>query len=118
MHFDPHTAIKLAWFFLYGAVGGLIGAMAKSRRLTLPRITVEREADGELVKEWDSGFLWAPFLGGALAAIVDGRPETAIAYGLASGYAGPAIINAVVDPILKKFGLNPDSPKLPEGANR
>ncbi|MFN3652209.1 MAG: hypothetical protein ACK47B_21740 [Armatimonadota bacterium] len=112
---------KLVEFFIYGAIGGLIGAMTKSRSLELPRIVVKRQKDGEVRKFIDMGFLAAPFLGGALAAYFDGRPETAIVYGVTSGYAGPSLLNALGDTLLKRVGylLGPDAlPHPQDGVKR
>lgn len=96
---------QLLAYALYGSLGGLIGAMAKSRRLTLPRIVTRRDADGEVAKMIDVGFLAAPFLGAALAMYFDTSPPNAIAWGLAGGYAGPTVVNTVVDQMLKRFGI-------------
>ena len=106
---------KLLGYAVYGGIAGLIGAMAKSRRLTLPRIVTYRERDGEVVKMIDVGFLAAPFLGALLAAYFDTKPENAIAWGLASGYAGPSVCNAILDELLKRFGINVGG--LPEPQN-
>ena len=105
--------LKLLMYFAYGAVGGLIGSMAKSRRLTLPRMVGERLADGTVRKIIDPGFVTAPLLGGLLAAYFDVRPENSIAWGLAAGYAGPSILNALVDQLLKRLGLAMESPLNP-----
>lgn len=102
MHTDWQTA---AVFFAYGAVGGIVGAMSKSRRLRLPRVIRHVEKDGDLVVEVDAGFLLAPLLGGLVAMLLDGRPATAIGWGLACGYAGPAIVNVIVDGMLRKLGV-------------
>lgn len=101
----PPEYLKLAEYAVFGAVGALIGAAAKNRSLELPRVTRKKEKSGAVVKSLDLGFLTAPLLGAVLAAVVDGRPQTGIAYGLAAGFAGPAIINAVLDPIIARLGM-------------
>ncbi|HEU4751926.1 MAG TPA: hypothetical protein VFU47_03740 [Armatimonadota bacterium] len=93
---------KTLEYAAYGALAALIGSMAKSRGLQLPRIFVQRHADGETVKVIDLGFLTSPILGAFLAAYFDTRPENAIAWGLAAGFVGPSIINAVWDPIVRR----------------
>jgi predicted Na+-dependent transporter len=112
MHVEWQTA---AAFFGYGAIGGIVGAMSKSRRLRLPRVIRRVARDGDHIIEVDSGFLLAPLLGGLVAMIVDGRPETAIGWGLACGYSGPAIVNAIVDGLLKKLGVNTEALPRAEG---
>jgi hypothetical protein len=97
--------IKLAEYAFFGAIGGLIGAMAKSRTLTLPRIVITRRKSGEVVKVVDTGFLSAPFLGASLAMYFDTRPENAIAWGLACGFAGPSIITALLEALMKQAGF-------------
>lgn len=101
----PPAYLKLAEYALFGAIGALIGAMTKSRSLTLPHLTLEKRRNGETVKGWDPGFLAAPFLGAALAMYFDTRPENAIAWGLAAGTAGPAIITLITDKLLSLAGL-------------
>lgn len=110
----PLEYVKLAEYFVFGCIGGLIGSMAKSRRLTLPHVVIERKKNGEIIKAWDTGFLAAPFVGGALAMVFDTAPVNAIGWGLASGYAGPSIWNALVDGLLSKFGFKVGG--LPEPA--
>lgn len=96
---------KILEYLAWGGASGLIGSMTKSRRMTLPHLTCIRERDGRVVKGFDWGFLAAPLLGAVVAAAVDGRPSTAIAYGLACGYAGPSLLNLIVDWGLGKLGL-------------
>jgi hypothetical protein len=103
-----HEYAKLLEYAAFGAGGGLIGAMTKSRTLRLPRLLVERLEDGETVKVLDAGLLAAPLLGACLAMYFDTRPENALAWGLAAGYAGPTVLNVIIDPLLRKLGLNPD----------
>lgn len=104
MHLTPEQW-KVLEYLAWGGAAGLIGAMTKSRRMTLPRITCEREKDGSTVKVLDWGFLVAPFLGALVAAVVDGRPQTAVAYGLACGFAGPSLLNIVTEWVLSRAGL-------------
>jgi hypothetical protein len=63
--------------------------------------------------EVDTGFLLAPLLGGLIAMKMDGSPVNAMGWGLACGYAGPAIVNSLVDALLKKLGI--ETEELPRG---
>jgi hypothetical protein len=125
---DPPMAltpahIKLLEFAAFGFTAGIIGTMARERKLTLPRIYKIKELDGGTETVIDPGFLAAPVLGAALAMIVDGRPETALAYGLAAGFVGPSLLQSLLEPVLRKFGIDlthadpagtPESPVTPE----
>jgi hypothetical protein len=102
------TDWQLLQAFACGFGGALIGSMAKTRKLQLPRVYAVRTATGEVIKGLDAGFLVSPLLGGILAMIVNGGPERAIGYGLATGYAGPAVLNALIDPFLRRLGIEPD----------
>jgi hypothetical protein len=95
---------RLCQYAAYGAVGGFVGVLAKSGRLELPHL-VRRSEDGERAVMIDLGFLGSLILGAVLAAVMDGRPQTAIAYGLAAGFVGPAALNCVLDPLLIRVGL-------------
>lgn len=111
---DAGLLVYAAW----GFAGALVGSMSRRRRLELPRVTVERRRRGasgewETVREVDPGFLAAPLLGAFLAVLADGRPWTAAAYGLATGWAGPAVLNALLDPLLSRLG-RPEPPENPE----
>lgn len=96
---------KLLEFAAFGFFSGIIGTMARERKLTLPRIYKIKDPQGGTETVVDSGFLVAPVLGAVLAMIVDGRPETALAYGLAAGFVGPALLQSVLEPVLRKFGI-------------
>lgn len=103
---------ELCAYAAWGGAGALIASMTRTRRLQLPRLYLRRSRDGETVRILDPGFLAAPLLGAFLAAALDGRPWTAAAYGLASGWAGPAILNALIDPILHRvLGRWPREPE-------
>jgi hypothetical protein len=100
-----HEFLHYLTFALYGGVGALLCAAAKQRTLEMPRVVRKRDADGDVRTVIDLGFLAAPLLGAIVAAYVDGRPATALAWGALCGYAGPAILNWVFDPWLKKLGV-------------
>jgi hypothetical protein len=106
--------LKILEFAAFGFLGGVIGVMARSERLALPRIVAERQADGQVVRFIDPGFLASCLLGALLAAWRDGRPETAIVYGLASGYVGPALLKRLIERLLKHAGLDSDTPAARE----
>ncbi len=107
MHADFPTICQ---FFGWGALGGLIGGATKSHRLQLPRVIRRGVDPGDRVILIDLGFLASILLGGTVAMIVDGRVQTALAYGLAAGFAGPAVVNALIDPLLRKIGMPPAVP--------
>lgn len=114
---DP-LYVKLAEYAFFGAIGGLIGAMTKSSRLTLPRLTLEKRRNGEVVKIWDPGFLSAPFLGAGLAMYFDTSPQNAIAWGLVGGFVGPAMMSIFTDKLLSVFGLKVGGmPEVPATTN-
>jgi hypothetical protein len=95
-----------------GFGGALIGSMAKTRRLRLPRVCVVKQESGEA--EWilDPGFLATPLLGAFLAVLLASRAEVALWYGLATGYVGPALLNLLFDPLLKRLGADPEAAEL------
>ena len=101
-----HQPLTLLLFSAYGAAGAFIGSVSKTRKLELPRIIRRGVKLEDRVTLIDVGFLGAPLLGAVLAAVVDGRPQTALAYGIAAGFAGPAVINSVIDPILARIGMS------------
>jgi len=98
--------LKLLEYAGYGLASGVIGTMARERRLTLPRIYKVRDGTNRAETVVDPGFLAAPVLGAVLAMIVDGRPQTALAYGLAAGFVGPALLHSLLEPLLKRFGID------------
>ena len=113
-----HQPLSLLIFAGYGAIGAFIGAISKTRKLELPRIIRRGVSLADRVTLIDVGFLGAPLLGAVLAAIVDGRPQTAIAYGIAAGFAGPAVINSVIDPILARIGMEDMNTSRQEGERK
>lgn len=110
--------LEMLQFAAFGGLGGLLGSACKTRTLQLPRILRRGVNPEERVVLLDLGFLAAPLLGGILAAVIDGRPSTAIAYGLASGWVGPAVVNAVLDPFLAKIGMGPISREIPDAGEK
>lgn len=114
---DP-TTLKILESAGWGALGALVAMAGKTRRLMLPHLVRRGVEDGEHVYLVDLGFLAAPLLGAALAMMLDGRPQTALAYGVTAGYAGPAVLNAVLDPFLKKIGMGPVQPMDGEGEKK
>ena len=96
--------VKLLEYAVYGGLSALVGSMTKSRSLTLPRLVTYHEKNGQVKKIWDPGLLVAPFGGAIIAAIVDGRPQTALAYGVAVGFAGPAVFSVLSDAVIKRLG--------------
>jgi len=99
-------SFKILEFAAYGAAAALLGTMVRDGRLQVPRIYSERGREGHPVRFIDPGFLGSVLLGAALAAYFDGRAQTAAAYGLAAGYAGPALLNALAEPLLKRLGMD------------
>lgn len=95
--------LKLLEYAAYGAVGALAGVVGKSGELRLPRLRRRALKDGDVVIALDLGFIAALLLGAILAAWIDGRPQTALAYGLASGYAGPSLLSAMVTEFQRRF---------------
>jgi hypothetical protein len=95
--------------FAFGAAG------AKSHRWQLPRIVRENGAEGGTVILVDLGFLAAPLLGAVVAAIVGGDTQQAACAGAVAGSMGPAILNTLLEPLLRKLGLPPASGKDEEG---
>lgn len=108
---SPET-LNLLLFPICGAIGGIIGCAAKHEKLELPRIVVIREADGETRRFIHPGFLASVLAGAVGAFIIDHRPETAIVYGLAAGFVGPAILKAFIAPALRKLGWSEDAAAL------
>jgi hypothetical protein len=108
---DP-TYLKLLEYAAFGSVGAIVGAMAKCRKVQLPRVSVERTRDGETVTVIDMGFLTAPLLGACLAMYFDTNAPNAIAWGLAAGFVGPSLLNSMIDPLLKRLGFDPDAPAV------
>lgn len=102
---------ELLWFALYGGSAAFVASITRTGRLVVPRPRRRRDPDGD-EWSWDLGSFAAAPLGALLAAVFDGRPQTAIAYGLAAGVAGPALLSALTDPLLKKLGLDPKPPIL------
>lgn len=112
MHADLITNLE---FCAWGALGGLIGGATKTHKLQLPRVIRRGAEPGDRVVLIDLGFLASILLGGTVAMIVDGRVQTALAYGLAAGFAGPAVVNALLDPLFHKLGMPPVSGADGEG---
>lgn len=115
-------AWKILEYAAWGGAGALLGSVAHTRTLQLPRIVRRGVDPGDQVVLLDLGFLVAPILGAVLAAIVDGRPQTAVAYGIAAGYAGPAFANALLDALLRRIGM-PEVPaiiprEIPDGEGK
>jgi hypothetical protein len=108
--------LKLLQLATYGFAAALIGSMAKERKLRLPRVYLVKEETGEAIRILDPGFLAAPLLGAFMAMIIDGRLENALLYGLASGYAGPAVLNAFIDPLLHRLRIHPEGSDLHRGS--
>ncbi len=50
-----------------------------------------------------SGIVGA-FIGAVIGAAVDGRPLTALAFGVTAGFAGPAFVKVIADTTLRMFG--------------
>lgn len=96
--------LRLAPYLGWGALGALLCAAARNRSLELPRIVRRRRSDGESTLAIDLGFLAAPLLGAVIAVLRDGSPVNAFAWGALAGYAGPALLNWIFDPLLKKLG--------------
>jgi hypothetical protein len=106
----PHDPLTLCAFAVWGLIGGLIGASTRTHRLELPRVVCEHSKTGQVKRYVDPGFLTAAVFGAVVAAAIDGRPWTALAYGIAVGYAGPAIVRALVDRVLRTLSLEPQEP--------
>jgi hypothetical protein len=113
-----HDPLTLLAFAGYGAAAALVTAIAKTRKLELPHVIRRGVNPGDRVFLIDVGFLAAPLLGGVIAAIVDGRPQTALAYGVAVGFAGTAVVNSVIDPILSKLGMSEVEPAYSDGEGK
>jgi len=92
----PHTMEAWMPFALWGAGGALIGSMVREDGLQLPRVYVKKNGTGAERTYIDPGFLVALIAGAVLAAWIDGRPQTALAYGVACGFAGPAALRQML----------------------
>jgi hypothetical protein len=88
-----------------GALSALVAAGAKSHRWQLPRVIRENTAEGGSVVLIDLGFLAAPLLGALCGVAAGSGIERALWAGLAAGIAGPAVLNALLEPLLGKLGL-------------
>ena len=95
---------KLVEFAIWGLLGGLIGAIGKAGRLTLPHVLIEKTRSGVTRRVIDLGFVAAPFIGSVIGAAVDGRPLTALAFGVTAGFAGPAFVKVIAETTLRLFG--------------
>jgi hypothetical protein len=108
---------ELARLFGCGALGAVGGLCVKGSRLGLPGLIRQDREQPEI----ELGF-FAPILaGGFLAAITAGRIELgalpvdafgcraqiAAAIGCAVAVLGPAALNTLLWPLLKRFGLKP-----------
>ncbi len=98
--------VKILEYAAWGGVGGIAGAMTKGQRIELPRIVLERESDGHVRKFIDPGFLGSIVLGAVLAIYFDTSPQNALAWGVASGYVGPAILGVFTDAFMKFQGYS------------
>ena len=101
---DLQLLIKLLVYAVFGAVGGLIGVASKGEALGLPRVLTVKDKDGSSRRMWDPGFLMSVFLGAGIAAWRDGSYEQAIAWGLAAGFVGPALLKTLLDSYFRKLG--------------
>ena len=110
--------LHIDWgIWLYPAIGisgGLLGAASKDGRLQLPRMTIERVADGDVVRYIHPGFLLAPAVGSMVAGMVDGNSWMAMGAAFAVGYLGPATAyRQFVAPMLQKAGTIPTPAETP-----
>lgn len=109
----PMGLEQILAYAAYGGIGAVVGLVAKTRRLELPRVVRRQLRTGDHSTHLDVGFLAAPLLGAVLAVLFDTSAPNAIAWGLASGYVGPALLNAIIDPILARLGRPLDVPARP-----
>lgn len=100
------TPTQMAWFFAWGCLGAVVASAFREGRLQLPRVTVEREADGHSRTFIDPGFFGIAAAGGLLAMIVDHRPEVSLTCGVTVAYVGRDVFKPLVARALKQFQLN------------
>jgi hypothetical protein len=97
-----------------GAAGALVGVIVKTGRLMLPRVVHQNGEGGDTVTLIDLGCFSSLFLGAAAAVYFDGGPRWAVWYGFLSGTAGAVVLNAILEPLLRRIGLpslpNPEPP--------
>lgn len=95
---------KLLEYAGYGFLGALVASMVKERSIRLPTIYIHKDTDGVTRRYVDPGFIGAALLGAIIAAIMDGRPQTAIAYGVASAFVGLEILKPIIAGVMGILG--------------
>ena len=94
------SLIALWPYALVGLVAAIGGAALKDGKLRLPRIRVEREADGSSTTYLDPGFVATGLTGGLLAGIMDQSLHNAAMWGIATAFLGKEIFQ----PLLTALG--------------
>jgi len=97
-----HPPLVMAAFFGWAALGALIAGMCKEGRIALPRITHEREPDGQSRTYLDVGFLSTVLLGGLVGMLIDGRPATSLMAGISVAFVGRDLLKPLVERFVKE----------------
>jgi hypothetical protein len=101
-------------FFAFGGVAAFLAGLVKEGKLQLPCLYHQKGEDGVTRTYVDPGFLLNIVVGGIGAAILDGRPVTAIVYGIASVFIGREMLRPLVEIALKQYlpgiSLSPPPP--------